>query len=73
MRKMLLSQGTLLTAQLRRMNHAQLSVMRAQVSGDAVLRALQAALENAPSALAARSVLEGFETAVRYAHHAKVV
>lgn len=37
----------------------------AQVSGDAVLRALQAALESAPSALAARPVLEGFDTAIR--------
>lgn len=37
-----------------------------QVSGEAVMRGLQAALENAPSALAARSVLEGFDIATRY-------
>ena len=36
------------------------------MSGDAILKGLQAALENAPSALAARLVLEGFDTAVRY-------
>ena len=41
--------------------------MSVQVSGDAVLKALQAALDSAPSALAARTVLEGFDTAVRYA------
>lgn len=37
-----------------------------QVSGEAIMRGLQAALENAPSALAARSVLEGFDIATRY-------
>ena len=31
------------------------------------MKGLQAALENAPSALAARSVLEGFDIATRYA------
>ena len=36
------------------------------MSGEAVMRGLQAALENAPSALAARSVLEGFDIATRY-------
>lgn len=36
-----------------------------QVSGDAILKALQAAMDNAPSALAARSVLEGFDTAIK--------
>lgn len=41
-------------------------VVYMQVSGDAILKGLQAALENAPSALAARSVLEGFDTAIRY-------
>ncbi len=30
------------------------------------MKGLQAALENAPSALAARSVLEGFDVAIRY-------
>lgn len=30
------------------------------------MKGLQAALENAPSALAARSVLEGFDIATRY-------
>ena len=39
--------------------------MFTQVSGDAILRALQAALESAASALAARPVLEGFDTAIR--------
>ena len=36
-----------------------------QVSGEAILKALQAAMDNAPSALAARSVLEGFDTAIK--------
>lgn len=40
---------------------------RLQVSGNAILKALQASLEQAPSALAARTVLEGFDTAVRLA------
>ena len=36
-----------------------------QVSGDAILKALQAAMDSAPSALAARSVLEGFDSAIK--------
>ena len=41
-------------------------VVLLQVSGEAIMRGLQSALENAPSALAARSVLEGFDIATRY-------
>lgn len=36
------------------------------MSGDAILKALTAAMESAPSALAARSVLEGFDAAIKY-------
>ncbi|KAL3134912.1 hypothetical protein ABBQ32_007876 [Trebouxia sp. C0010 RCD-2024] len=47
--------------------HADYARPMLQVSGDAILRALQAALESAPSALAARPVLEGFDTAISLA------
>lgn len=36
-----------------------------KVSGEAILKALQAAMESAPSALAARSVLVGFDSAIK--------
>ncbi|DBA73285.1 hypothetical protein WJX77_003623 [Trebouxia sp. C0004] len=47
--------------------HADYARPMLQVSGEAVMKGLQAALENAPSALAARSVLEGFDIATSLA------
>lgn len=47
--------------------HADYARPMLQVSGEAIMRGLQAALENAPSALAARSVLEGFDIATSLA------
>lgn len=47
--------------------HADYARPMLQVSGEAMMKGLQAALENAPSALAARSVLEGFDIATSLA------